>query len=250
VTGLLASFAAAGGAPPASQVLVRVFRDGRVRALAATAWPGLGPVDEAGAYAFDLDAGALADLERLAGAAAGERLDSPREPGSGRFALDVGDDARLRWDPFTTPPEPVAALADRLRTLLVEARAHPLAAVRLEVEAAGDPLRLTFRFTALGSEPISLTVASLRARVVEVASEPSEPPPLAWVREAAPLDAGPAGPAELAPGEALTLEGATSAPPGRVRVDGFARVALGEVEATLGAGPAPAPDRAPGRPSA
>ena len=59
VTDLLVSFAAAGGAPPASQELVRVFRDGRVRALAGTAWPGLGRVDEAGAYAFELDAGAL-----------------------------------------------------------------------------------------------------------------------------------------------------------------------------------------------
>ena len=168
MTDLLVSFAAAGGAPPASQELVRVFRDGRVRALAGTAWPGLGRVDEAGAYAFELDAGALAELERLAEAAAGEELDGPREPGSGRFALDVGDGARLRWDPFTTPPEPVAALADRLRALLVEAREHPLAAVRLELEASGaDPLRLTYRFTARGSEPISLTVASLRARVVE-----------------------------------------------------------------------------------
>ena len=42
MTDLLVSFAAAGGAPPASQELVRVFRDGRVRALAGTAWPGLG----------------------------------------------------------------------------------------------------------------------------------------------------------------------------------------------------------------
>ena len=108
MTDLLVSFAAAGGAPPASQELVRVFRDGRVRALAGTAWPGLGRVDEAGAYAFELDAGALAELERLAEAAAGEELDGPREPGSGRFALDVGDGARLRWDPFDTPPEPVA----------------------------------------------------------------------------------------------------------------------------------------------
>ena len=51
------------------------------------------------------------------------------------------------------------------------------------------------------------------------------------------------GRTSLAPGETLTLEGATSAPPGRLRVDGFARVALelagdGKLEATLGAGPA------------
>jgi hypothetical protein len=58
-----------------------------------------------------------------------------------------------------------------------------------------------------------------------------------------PLDVDPTGPTELAPGETLTLEGATSAPQGRLRVDGFARVALdltsdGRLEATLGAGPA------------
>jgi hypothetical protein len=171
-------------------------------------------------------------------------LDGPLESGSGRFALGVGDDVRLSWSPFATPPAPVAALADRLRALLAEARAHPLAAVRLEVEAAGgDPLRLTYRFTALGSEPLSLTVASLHARVVEVPSQPSEPPPLAWVREATPVETSGGGRTSLAPGETLTLEGATSAPPGRLRVDGFARVALeltgdGELEATLGAGPA------------
>jgi hypothetical protein len=62
------------------------------------------------------------------------------------------------------------------------------------------------------------------------------------VRESVALDTQPAGPVELAPGETLTLEGATSAPAGRLRVDGFARVALelageGKLEATLGAGP-------------
>ena len=103
MTDLLASFAAAGGAPPASQELVRVFRDGRVRALAGTAWPGLGRVDEAGAYAFELDGAALAELERLAEAAATEELDGPLESGSGRFALGVGDDVRLSWSPFVTP---------------------------------------------------------------------------------------------------------------------------------------------------
>jgi hypothetical protein len=238
VTDLLASFAAAGGAPPASQELVRVYRDGSVRALAGTAWPGLGRVDEAGAYAFALDAAALDELERLAQAVAGEQLDGPREPGSGRYALDAGD-ARLRWDPFTTPPEPVAALAERLRALLVEAREHPLAAVRLEVEARAG--RLTFRFTALGSEPVGLSVADTRARVVEAPAPPEDPPPLAWVREASPVATG-EGRARLAPGDALTLEGEASAPPGRVRVDGFARVGLdlaavgeGELDATLGA---------------
>jgi hypothetical protein len=243
VTDLLVSFAAAGGAPPASQELVRVFRDGRVRALAGTAWPGLGPVDEAGAYAFELDAGALAELERLAGAPGLAAPEEPRRPGSGSFSVRLGEEA-LRWDPFSTPSEPLAALAARLQALLVEARSHPLAAVRLQVRATAGGL--AFTFTGLGSAPLSLTVASLRARIVEVESEPSEPPPLAWVRESVALDVDPTGPTELPPGETLTLEGATSAPQGRLRVDGFARVALdlaavgeAELEATLGAGRRP-----------
>jgi len=248
VTELLASFAAAGGAPPPSHEIVRVHRDGSVRALAGTVWPGLGSISEAGAYAFELDGAALAELERLVDAAAGEEFDGPLESDSGRFALRVGDDVRLSWSPFATPPAPVAALADRLRALLVEAREHPLAAVRLELKAApgGDPLGLAYRFTARGSEPLSLTVASLRVRVVEVDSEPSEPPPLAWASEATPVKTSGGGRTSLAPGETLTLEGATSAPAGRLRVDGFARVALdlaavgeAELEATLGAGPSP-----------
>lgn len=234
MTALLASFAAAGGAPPASQELVSVDRDGRVRVLAGTAWPGFGPVNEAGVYEFTLDAEALAELARLAAAPGMAVPDEPPQPGSGRFSVKLGEEA-LRWDPFGTPSAPLAALADRLRALLAEARAHPVAAVRLDLTATGG--ELAFTFTALGSEPISLTVASLRARVVEVESEPSEPPPLSWVREAAPLDAEPAT-AELTPGETLTLEAATATPPGRVRVDGFARVTVGEVAATLAAGPA------------
>jgi hypothetical protein len=249
VTELLASFAAAGGAPPASHELVRVFRDGMVRALAATAWPGLGSVSEAGVYALELDAAALGGLEQLAAdPGLPQALDGPLEPGSGRYVLRLGGHEPLRWSPFTTPPEPLAKLAARLVALLGEARAHPVAAVRLELDArAGDPLALKYRFTARGREPLTLTVSSLRARVVEAPSAPAEPPPLAWVREASPIEAEGGGPVELAPGETLTLEAAASAPHGRLRVDGFARVALdlagpadaaeAHLEATLGAGP-------------
>ena len=249
---LLASLAAAGGAPPASHEVVRVFRDGRVRALQATAWPGLGPVAEAGVYELELDAAALAELERLAAAAEPGRfpeLDGPLQPGSGRYVLHLGDgDRRLRWDPFTTPPEPLATLAARLRALLGEARAHPVAAVRLGLEAPST-VELAYTFTALGREPLTLTVPAggLRARVVAAPAPPADPPPLAWVREAAPV-AAEGGSAELAPGEALTLTATMAAPPpGLHRVDGFARVALdlpgaadpaeAHLEATIGAGP-------------
>ena len=156
MTDLLASFAAAGGAPPASHELVRVFRDGTVRALAATPWPGLGPVKEAGAYAFELDPAALAG--RAAGR--GRRAGAPRwsaGAGFGALCAAAGGGEPLRWGPLTTPPAPVAALAHRLRELLVEARAHPLAAVRIDLDVAGG--ELTYRATALGDEPLLVTSA-------------------------------------------------------------------------------------------
>ena len=246
---LLVSFAAAGGAPPASHELVRVFRDGRVRALAATAWPGLGPVTEAGVYELALHGPALAELERLAVAPDLPALDEPLQPGSGRYVLRLGGEGpRLRWDPFTTPPEPLATLAARLVALLGEARAHAVAAVRLGLEAP-SAVELAYTFTALGREPVTLTVpeGALRARVVATTAPPAGPPPLAWVREAVPV-AAEGGSAELAPGETWTLTATTTAPPpGLHRIDGFARIALdlagsadpaeAHLEATLGAGP-------------
>ena len=248
---LLVSLAAAGGAPPASHEVVRVFRDGRVRALQATAWPGFGPVAEAGVYELELDAAALAEVERLAGDPELARLPGfePPQPGSGRFVLHLGDgDRRLRWDPFTAPPEPLATLAARLRALLGEAHAHPVAAVRLSL-AAASAAELAYTFTALGREPVTLTLpeGALRARVVAAPAPPADPPPLAWVREAVPVTAE-GGRAELAPGEAWTVTAGTTAPgPGLHRVDGFARVVLdlpdaadpaeAHLEATIGAGP-------------
>jgi len=227
---------------------VRVFRDGRVRVLAATAWPGLGAVAEAGVYELELDAAALAELEQLAAEPVSE-LDGPLQPGSGRYVLHLGEgDRRLRWDSFTTPPEPAATLAARLRALLGEAHAHPVAAVRLGLEAP-SAVELAYTFTALGREPVTLTVpeGALRARVVATTAPPADPPPLAWVREAVAV-AAEGGSAELAPGETWTLTATTTAPPpGLHRIDGFARVALdlagsadpaeAHLEATLGAGP-------------
>jgi len=232
VSELLASFAAAGGAPPASHEVVRVHRDGTVRALAGTAWPGLGPASEAGAYAFALDPAALRELERLASELPPAPA-APLEPGSGRYVIEAGGE-RVQWDPFADSPGP---LADRLRALLGEARAHPLAAVRLEVEGA-----LTYRFTALGSEPVELTVARLSARVVAVPSPPADPPPLAWAREATPVDAAGDARVRLAPGESTAMRAELTLPDApHHRIDGFARVSLeaaGErVDATLAAGP-------------
>ena len=155
VTALLASFAAPGGAPPASYELVRVLRDGTVRALAGTAWPGFGPASEAGVYEFALDGAALAELERLAGDPGLEReLDGALRArlGPARARAGRGDRTaalgsvhhatragRLRWP-------------SALQALLGEARAHP---------ARGGPARrrgdaaveIGYTFTALGREP-------------------------------------------------------------------------------------------------
>ncbi len=247
MTALLASFAAAGGAPPASYELVRVLRDGTVRALAGTAWPGFGPASEAGVYEFALDGAAVADVERLAGDPGLEReLDGTLESGSGRLVLGLSGGRKLRWDPFTTPPAPAAALAEALQALLGEARGHPLAAVRLDI--AATPREIGYTFTALGREPVELTVPGAAwARVVEAPEPPTDPPPIAWVREAVGVETEGGGSARLAPGETLALRGALGAPPAgaRLRVDGFARVALdlaalgeAKIEATLAAGPA------------
>ena len=211
---------------------------------------GARPLSEAGVYGFELDRAALGELEQLAADPALPRaLDGPLESGSGRYVVRLGANEPLRWSPFTAPPAPLAALADRLRALLGEARSHPVAAVRLDIDAeAGEPLALAFRFSALGHEPLQLTVGPLWARVVETPSAPSGPPPLAWASEAAPVAAEAGGPVTLAPGETFALRATTSAPQGHLRVDGFAdvtvdRAAAGDpaeahLEATLGAGPA------------
>ena len=248
---LLVSLAAAGGAPPASHEVVRVFRDGRVRALQATAWPGLGPVAEAGVYELELDAAAVAELERLAGDPELARLPEfgPLQPGSGRFVLHLGDgDRRLRWDPFISPPEPLARLAARLRALLGEAHAHPVAAVRLGLEAAGAArARLHLHSAGPGAgdaDGAGGRAAGARRRGARAARRSAS----ARVGARGGPVTAEGGSAELTPGEAWTLTAEAAAPgPGLHRIDGFARVVLdlpgaadpaeAHLEATIGAGP-------------
>ena len=242
MSALPASFAAAGGAPPPSHEVVRVGRDGGVRALVGTPWPGWSRGDEAGVYATRLEPQALAALaDALAGLPG---VGGPAPPDAGRFVLALADGRTLRWDPFAEVPAEVAAAAASMRGVLEEARRHPRAAVRLTLEERAGGL--AFVFASTGTEPVTMRLTApprLRA-VAAPGGSASDPPPLAWVREAMPLGADPPGPAELAPGERLTLE----APPpetaaGPHRLDGFASVRLdipggdGALDAVLAAGP-------------
>jgi hypothetical protein len=227
----LASFAAAGGSDPHSHEVLTVEADGRVRALVATAWPDGAPADRAGAFEWTLGADELAAL-----AAELEAAEAPCEsrPSSdaGGFSLAVAG-RRLRWGPFDELPASLAAVARRFAGLRAQARDHPRAAVRLSLEPP-----LGFRFEACGSEPVGLAVRGVSARVVP-AGEGTDPPPLLWAREAAPLRVTAPEARTLDPGESVLVE--ADAPASGSRVDGFAEVALTiegeELVAVLAAGP-------------
>ncbi len=229
----LATFAAAGGSDPHSHEVVTVDGSGRVRALVATAWPDGAPADRAGVFEWTLDAGELAAL--------GAELEAVEAPGESRPSGDAGGFSlavagrRLRWGPFDELSAKLAAVARRFGGLRAEAREHPRAAVRLTLEPP-----LGFRFEALGSDPVGLTVRGVSARVVP-AGEGTGPPPLLWAREAAPLRVPVPEARTLDPGDSL-LVGA-DAPPSGSRVDGFAEVELavpgrdGGLLAVVAAGP-------------
>jgi hypothetical protein len=238
------TLAATGGMPPPSQELVRVFADGTVRALILTAWHDRAPADEAGVYEWRLDD--VAPLVRLA-----ERVDddgSEISSDAGHFTLALGE-RRIRWSPFAPPGGALGELAARLGELRTQAREHPLAAVKLSLEAGEQ---LTFQFAALGEQPLELALpeAGLSVRVAPAPSpegnghvaRPSDPPPLAWFDEAEAVPAPAAAPTQLNPGEALAASGELPEQ-SPARVDGFARLTLalpGEapgLQAVLAAGP-------------
>jgi hypothetical protein len=236
--------AATGGTPPQSQELVRVFPDGTVRALVLTAWTDRLPADEAGVYEWRL--GDVAGLARLA-----EQVEdggSEISSDAGHFTLALGE-RRIRWSPFAPPDGALGELAERLGELRAQAREHPLAAVRLSLEAGEE---LTFKFAALGEQALELALpeGGLSVRVAPAdppegnghVARPSSPPLLAWFDEAERLPTPATGPTRLSPGEALAASGELPAQ-APARLDGFARLTLslpGEaagLQAVLAAGP-------------
>jgi hypothetical protein len=195
VTGpLLAGYAVSGGAPPATLESLRVFADGRARAIVTNAWPFGAPQDEAGLYETSLDESRLSLVRGLVGdpelrAAAGEA--GPIRADSGRSSIVLGDnEATIVWGAFATPPERVAHAAAVLRDILATVREHPVAAVRLGLHTAADG-GLELELSNPGTEPISTSLLLAGAALPRVASvEPNggSPLPLSLYRAAREVD--------------------------------------------------------------
>lgn len=223
---LLAAFGVAGGAPPATVESLRVLADGRARAVVGSAWPDGTPQDEAGLYETTL---APDDLDALRALVADEGLrDAAGEHGpiradSGRSALSVGDEVKIRWGAFAQPPVPVGAAVALMRKLLVKVREHPVAVLRLAV-VSGDGL--TLELSNPGRERVrhSLLLPGTEPPRVAVAEPGDGPVPLSTYHAAVPVEGEPAGD-ELGPGETRTIS--VSAPlEGDRPLIAFARGAL------------------------
>jgi hypothetical protein len=238
----LAVFAATGGTPPQSQEVVRVARDGAASALIGTAWPDGLAADQAGAFAWALEAADVAELASLVHAVGPEERHGAPSADAGGFLLER-DGRQVRWGPYDEVPEALAAVAQRFAALRAEAREHPVAAVRLSLEP-GDGEELGFVLECRGAEPVTLTVApNAVSALVLPESAGTGPAGILALADAAPVSAGEAGPAELAPGASMRLIGVPARPaePGPYRADGYVRVRLGvpagELAAVLTAGP-------------
>jgi hypothetical protein len=234
VTAPLASYAVAGGgAVPVHQAL-RVFAGGAL--LATVAIPGTDDArpDEAGVYAWRLDTAGADALDVLLGEADPAAVsggDAAMPPGTVRHVLTVGE-TTAQWSAFDGPPPALAATAARLRELLRETLAHPLAVVHLSARAepatAGERLGVEVELANPGSEPAALTVAAVRLRLAPGAPAAGDFAPVeTW--ESAALDPAPEPREfELGAGEAAAraVAGPAPAEPGDHRLDVFAEVAL------------------------
>jgi hypothetical protein len=243
VTDWLAIFAATGGSPPQSQEVVRVARDGTASALIGTAWPDGLAADQVGAFGWALDAPDVAELAALLAAVGPEERHGAPSADAGGFLLEH-DGRQVRWGPYDEVPEALAEVARRFAALRAEARAHPVAAVRLSLEPGGEE-ELGFVLECRGAEPVTVTVApNAVSALVLPESAGTGPAGILALADAQPVAAGTAGPAELAPGATLRLSGVPTRPAeaGPYRADGYVRVRvgvpdLGEIAAVLTAGP-------------
>jgi hypothetical protein len=231
VTAPLASYAVAGGgAVPVHQAL-RVFAGGALRATVAIPGTDDARPDEAGVYAWRLGAADAAALDALLDPAAVSGSDAAMPPGTVRHVLTVGE-ATAQWSAFDGPPPGLAATAARLRELLRETLAHPLAVVHLSARAepatAGEHVGVEVELANPGSDSVALTVAAVRLRLAPGAPAAGDFAPFeTW--ESAALDPAPdPREFELGPGEAAAraVAGPAPAEPGDHRLDVFAEVAL------------------------
>lgn len=220
---LLAAFGTAGGRPPATLESLRVGADGRARAIVGAAWPHGSPQDEAGLYEELLDDGALDALRGLAERpglrlAAGEH--GPIRPGSGRSSLVVAgaDDEppiEVAWGAFAQLPAAVGEAEAQLRAVLARVREHPVMALRLGVEPAGDGApggRATIALTLAnrGRRPLAHALLQDGAelpRVAAIAAGGRDGPlPLSTYHAATPVVlVDPPPPTQLDPGAAVRV---------------------------------------------
>lgn len=181
---LLAAFGAAGGMPPATLESIRILADGKARAIVGSAWPDGAPQDEAGLYETELAKGDLNTLKSLAGdralrAFAGEH--GPIQSDSGRSSLTLGagdgEQFKILWGAFAKPPDPLPAAVTTLRRILGAVREHPVAALRLAVEAEGEAgpqgVGLAFTLSNPGVEDVRHSVLLLGSDTPRVAALPT-----------------------------------------------------------------------------
>jgi hypothetical protein len=234
---LLTAYAVGGGIPPATSETLRVYENGVARAVVGNAWPFGAPQDEAGSYEQRLDrdemAALRATLDQVPGVA---EPPGPIVADSGRCWLRFGDGRELAWPTTAPPPEPLVLLVERLRDLLAHTRLHPLGALAVALEPpvpapAGAPLALGIRLINPGREPIWLAQLDdpgrIRVRATAVDGDPGGHPDLERLMAAEPLAVEPGDvPAQLAPGEHVTIAGRMSIPTaGGWRLDVLARLA-------------------------
>lgn len=208
---LLVAYAVGGGIPPATYETVRVHEDGVVRAVVGNAWPFGSPQDEAGSYEHRFADAELASLREALAVDFGP--DGEPTADSGRCELRLGDGRRAMWPANDPPPPALVPLVERMRALLAETRRHPLGAVALGLETAGESLELTLHNP--GSEPVGIESGDFRLLATPVEGEVGGRPDLESLVAAEPLALGPL-PDELAPGERRTLT--ARAAPGRLDV--------------------------------
>ena len=198
----LAAFGTAGGAPPATLESLRVLPDGRARAIVGSAWPAGAPQDEAGLYETRLAQAELEALQALAGDRALRALEGEHGPiraDSGRSSLSLsgagGEQVEIAWGAFAELPAPLPAAVAALRRILAAVREHPVAALRLAIEAEGEPgpegVGLAFTLANPGRERVRhslLLDGAERPRVAFVPTgSPGDPPALSTYRAAVPV---------------------------------------------------------------
>jgi hypothetical protein len=254
---LVVALGVAGGSPPPTQEILRVYDDGRVVALVGNAWPEGTPQDAAGYYETRLPPAEVSALSAWLAEHQIANLDpeyGPRRADSGVTAvtLPVGTGTRrIRWGAFADVPAALPALRRRLRDLLSETRRQPVQAVQLALEtatdrvASGQTFPVVITLTGRGQQPVRVALAGTpdgaavppRLHAAPHGTvNPAAAPPREVIHRARPLaletptpSPPPSEPVILAPGQTWqvpAVAAAISGPPGAYWLYLFAYAAV------------------------